>query len=234
MIVENFKLPGGWLRESKLWQVLGAGVLILSLLVAGWSMQKEGRKVLSWGDRGYDVAGMQRALKKINYYPGSVTGFYDSKTTAAVRKFQQQKKLSASGVADNNTKALLSAFVSKEMKITKADTFLLSAIIESEAADEPFLGKVAVGAVMLNRMHSGLFPDTLKGVIFQPGAFESVENGQFGRSVSAAARRAAIDALKGEDPTGGCLYFWNPAKSYSPWIWQRKEVTKIGKHIFAK
>ena len=232
--MDQFKLPCGWLPESKTRQALVAGALVVLILVAGWSMQREGRKVLSWGDRGYDVARMQRELKKLNFYPGSVTGFYGSETTVAVRKFQQQKKLNASGVADNKTRAVLAEFVSKEMKVTKTDILLLSAIIESEAANEPFKGKVAVGAVILNRVRSGLYPDTLGGVIFQPGAFESVENGQFGRSVSADARRAAIDALKGEDPTGGCLYFWNPAKSYNPWIWQRRQVTKIGKHIFAK
>lgn len=234
MYLDQCKLPKGWMRENKLWQAFGGGLLVVLLLVSGWSLQKEGRTVLSWGDRGSDVTNIQRDLKTADLYHGSVTGFYDRKTTAAVRKFQQQKKLSASGVADNQTRALLAALASRERKITEQNIRLLAALIESEAADEPYLGKVAVGAVVVNRMHSGIYPDTLEGVIFQSGAFQTVKNGQFGRPVSVDARRAAIDALNGEDPTGGCLFFWNPAKSNSPWSWQQREVTKIGRHIFAK
>lgn len=234
MNLDRYKLPKGWLRAGKLWRALGAGLLVVLLLASGWSLQKEGRPILSWGDRGSDVTKIQRDLKTTDVYHGAITGFYDYKTTAAVRKFQQQKKLSASGVADNQTRALLVALAGQEREIIQQNIRLLSALIESEAADEPFLGKVAVGAVVVNRMHSGHYPDTMAGVIFQPGAFQVVENEQLGRPVSADARRAAIDALNGEDPTGGCLYFWNPAKSTSPWSRQQKEVTKIGRHIFAK
>ncbi len=113
--------------------------------------------------------------------------------------------------------------------------WLLSRLIQGEAGAEPFLGKVAVGAVLLNRMRSSSFPNTLAGVIFQPLAFESVANGViWWRPPSLESIRAAAAALGGWDPTYGALYFWNPAKPVSPWIWTRSIITQIGRHIFAR
>lgn len=112
---------------------------------------------------------------------------------------------------------------------------LLARVIQGEAGDEPYLGKVAVGAVMLNRMRSGTFPNSLSGVIFEPFAFESVSNGliwQF--SPSEESLRAANDALSGMDPTYGALYFWNPSKPVNPWVWTRQIITQIGNHVFAR
>ncbi len=113
--------------------------------------------------------------------------------------------------------------------------WLLARVIQAEAGDEPFLGKVAVGAVILNRMRSGSFPNTLAGVIFQPLAFESVANGWIWQIVpSWESLRAAAAALAGWDPTYGALYFWNPAKPVNPWVWTRQIITQIGRHIFAR
>ncbi|MDH7578695.1 MAG: cell wall hydrolase [Bacillota bacterium] len=113
--------------------------------------------------------------------------------------------------------------------------WLLARVIQGEAEGEPFLGKVAVGAVLLNRMRSASFPNTLAGVIFQPLAFESVANGLiWWRTPSLESIRAAAAALSGWDPTYGALYFWNPAKPVNPWIWTRLIVTQIGRHIFAR
>jgi N-acetylmuramoyl-L-alanine amidase len=103
-----------------------------------------------------------------------------------------------------------------------------------EAANEPFVGKVAVGAVILNRVRSASFPHSVAGVIFQPGAFESVANGQIWRELSTEAVRAAEAALSGWDPSGGALFFWNPYKPVSAWIWSRQIVTQIGQHVFAR
>lgn len=112
--------------------------------------------------------------------------------------------------------------------------YLLARVIEGEAADEPFIGKVAVGAVILNRVRDARFPKTVAGVIFQPWAFESVSNGQMWRPLSGESIRAAQAALAGWDPTYGALFFWNPAKMVSPWIWTRRIITWIGRHVFAR
>ncbi len=117
----------------------------------------------------------------------------------------------------------------------KDNLWLLARVIQGEAGGEPFLGKVAVGAVILNRMRSSSFPNTLAGVIFQPYAFESVTRGTIWRfSPSRESLRAAIAALSGWDPTYGALYFWNPAKPVNPWMWTRRIITQIGRHIFAR
>ena len=113
---------------------------------------------------------------------------------------------------------------------------LLARIVHAESKGEPYLGQVSVAAVILNRIDSPDFPNTLAGVIYQPGAFEPVSNGTINQEVpkDASARRAAQEALNGYDPTGGCLYFYNPSTAKSKWIWSKQIVKTIGKHNFAK
>lgn len=112
---------------------------------------------------------------------------------------------------------------------------LLSRLIAAEAGTEPYVGKVAVGAVVLNRTANPAFPNTISGVIYQPGAFESVSNGLIWRVTNlGSARQAALDALNRWDPTGGALYFWNPAKTFNPWVWTRTILTQIGRHLFGR
>ena len=113
---------------------------------------------------------------------------------------------------------------------------LLARIVHAESKGEPYLGQVAVAAVILNRVDSPDFPNTLAGVIYQPGAFEPVMNGTINQDVpkDASARKAAKEALNGYDPTGGCLYFYNPDTATSKWIWSKPIVKTIGKHNFAK
>ncbi|MFZ5649718.1 MAG: cell wall hydrolase, partial [Bacillota bacterium] len=115
----------------------------------------------------------------------------------------------------------------------RGNVYLLARVIEGEAADEPYLGKVAVGAVVVNRTQSGSFPNSLAGVIYQPHAFESVTNGQYTRPVTDESLRAAQAAISGFDPTNGALFFWNPYKPVSSWIWSRPVVKQIGRHVFA-
>lgn len=119
--------------------------------------------------------------------------------------------------------------------VARADEVdLLARVIAAEAETEPYVGQVAVGAVILNRVRSPEFPNTLAGVIYQPLAFESVSNGLiWRRTPRPEARRAAWDALNGWDPTYGALYFWNPYKPVSPWVWTRRIITQIGNHVFA-
>lgn len=110
---------------------------------------------------------------------------------------------------------------------------LLARAIHAEAGVEPYLGKVAVGGVILNRVQNQKFPKTVAGVIYQPHAFESVSNGIINRPATADSRKAARDALAGWDPSGGALYFFNPGKTKNRWIWARRIINRIGKHVFA-
>lgn len=124
--------------------------------------------------------------------------------------------------------------VSRGGEVDRNSVYLLAQVIEGEAADEPYEGKVAVGAVILNRTGSPDFPNTIPGVVYEVDAFESVSNGQYQRPLSKDSLNAAVDALNGYDPTGGALYFWNPAKATSPWVWSRPVITRIGGHVFAR
>jgi N-acetylmuramoyl-L-alanine amidase len=113
------------------------------------------------------------------------------------------------------------------------DVNLLAHLIDGEAGSEPYIGKVAVGGVVMNRTQSSKFPKTIAGVVYQPSAFESVSNGVFNRQPRTESIRAARDAINGWDPSGGALYFFNPAKTSSPWIWARQIINRIGNHVFS-
>lgn len=113
------------------------------------------------------------------------------------------------------------------------DIYLLARLIHAEAGAEPYVGKVAVGGVVLNRVQNPKFPRTIAGVIYQPHAFESVSNGIINRPVSRESLKAARDALNGWDPSGGAIYFFNPAKTRNRWIWARRIINRLGKHVFA-
>ncbi|CCO08387.1 spore cortex-lytic enzyme [Desulforamulus hydrothermalis] len=199
---------------------------------------------LYWGTGGSKVRAVQQRLKDWGYYNGPVNGYYSGQTVAAVRKFQARNGLRVDGVVGPQTyqalglytppkKTTYTATTSRGFVSNRDTVNLLARVIMGEAADEPYIGKVAVGAVMLNRMKNSQFPNTLAGVIYQPLAFESVANGQYNRPLSQEALRAAQDALAGYDPTGGALFFWNPGKPVSRWIWSRRIVTQIGNHVFA-
>lgn len=118
---------------------------------------------------------------------------------------------------------------------TYDDLWLLARLVSGEAHSEPYAGQVAVAAVVLNRVQSPRFPPTVPGVIFEPDAFESVSNGVMWAlpptDENVAAAQAALD---GWDPTYGSLFFWNPAKDVSPWIWTRNIITTIGRHVFGR
>ncbi|MDQ0287159.1 N-acetylmuramoyl-L-alanine amidase [Desulfofundulus luciae] len=128
----------------------------------------------------------------------------------------------------------VNAQVSRGSSISRDDLILMARVIEGEAADEPYIGKVAVGAVILNRTRSGEFPHTIRGVIYQPDAFEAVTNGQYLRPLTPESIAAAREAASGHDPTGGALYYWNPAKARSTWVWSRPVIMQIGNHVFAR
>ncbi len=196
---------------------------------------------LYWGSTGGDVSRVQSRLRDWGYYKGPVDGIYGADTAAAVRSFQAKNGLAVDGVVGPSTWAALGFNVGRPATYqpsrgvsARDDVYLLARVVNGEAANEPYLGKVAVAAVILNRVESDQFPNTLAGVIYQPNAFESITNGVANAAPSDESVRAAQDAMNGWDPTQGALFFWNPAKPVSKWIWSRPIVTQIGAHVFAR
>ncbi len=189
--------------------------------------------VLAQGSSGQQVKEVQQKLKNWGYYTGSIDGVFGSQTKAAVIKFQKNNGLTADGVVGKQTLVALGlASSSGSYNETSDDVALLAKVIYAESEAEPYIGKVAVGAVMLNRVGSSSFPNTLSGVIYQSYALESVSNGRYGSGYNDECLKAAREAVNGWDPSYGCLYFWNPATATSTWIWSRKIVVTYGKHVF--
>lgn len=196
-------------------------------------------RTLYWGVEGNDVGTVQDKLLRWKFYDGSVDGVYGARTYRAVRKFQAKHGLNIDGVVGPSTaKALGMSTTSTTVSAPaqgvnrKTDEYLLARTIHGEARGEPYVGKVAVAAVALNRIRSSSFPNTLAGVVYQPLAFTAVADGQINLTPNKDSIKAARDALNGWDPTYGCLYYWNPATATSKWIWSRKVTLKIGKHWF--
>lgn len=203
--------------------------------------------VLKQGASGGEVKELQRRLKMWGYYTGEVDGIYGKITTEAVKYFQRKNGLVADGIAGKATYEALgmmdsakalegssgSSSSSTNSNYTSSDTYLLAKCIYAEARGETYTGQVAVGAVILNRVRSSKFPNTVSGVIYQKGAFTSVTDGQINLAPDKTALNAAQDAINGWDPTYGCLYYYNPAVATSSWIFGRETVTTIGKHVFA-
>lgn len=190
---------------------------------------------LYWGSQGQDVRIVQDKLSRWKFYDGPVDGVYGAGTYRAVRKFQAKHGLKQDGVVGPSTaKALgMPAKASAASGINQnTDEYLLARTIHGEARGEPYIGKVAIAAVALNRVRDSRFPNTLAGVIYQPLAFTAVADGQINLTPNKDAINAARDALNGWDPTYGTLYYWNPATATSKWIWSRKVTLKIGKHWF--
>jgi len=115
---------------------------------------------------------------------------------------------------------------------TQAEWDMLAQVVYGEARGEAYNGQVAVAAVVLNRLESDAFPDTMHGVVFQKNAFTCVSDGQYYLSPNRTAYQAALDAMRGSDPTNGCLYYWNPTTATSKWIWSRDIELQIGNHVF--
>lgn len=200
--------------------------------------------VLRQGASGGEVKELQRRLKEWGYYNGAVDGIYGKGTVAAVKAFQKKNGLTADGVAGIETYKALGMNDSVKVlendnkssgnsNYTSSDLYLLAKCIYAESRGESYTGQVAVGAVILNRVASSQFPNTISGVIYQRNAFTAVSDGQINLEPDKTAMNAASDAMNGWDPTYGCLYYYNPAVATSSWIFSRQTVTTIGKHVFA-
>lgn len=197
--------------------------------------------VISQGSRGETVKLIQQKLKRWGYYNGAIDGIYGSATKKAVKYFQSKNGLTADGIVGNKTLAALgislngsSQTSSSGTSYSNTDVTLLARLIYGEARGENFTGQVAVGAVVMNRVKSSSFPNTISGVIYQPYAFTAVADGQINLSPDATAIRAAKQAMNGYDPTYGAIYYYNPAIATSTWIFSRKTTITIGNHVFAK
>lgn len=177
----------------------------------------------------------QQKLKSWGYYTGAVDGVKGARTVSAVKAFQRKNGLTADGIVGNATaKAMgISVRAGTNSSYTNNDTYLLAKAVYSEARGEPYVGQVAIAAVILNRVKSSAFPNTVAGVIYQPWAFTAVHDGQFELEPNATAYQAARDALNGWDPTYGSIYYYNPRTATNTWIRSRKVTTTIGKHVFA-
>ena len=191
---------------------------------------------LTMGSRGERVAIIQQRLKEWGYYTGQVDGVFGRGTYNAVVRFQRQNGLAVDGQIGKKTAAAMGVPLTGTISAAlyrESELQLLARLVSGEARGEPYIGQVAVAAVVLNRVRSDEFPDTISGVIFQPGAFDAVWDGQFDMEPTASSVRAARDAMNGWDPTGGCTYYYNPATATSEWIWTRAVQLTIGRHAFA-
>lgn len=193
-----------------------------------------------YGSRGSEVTQIQTKLKRWGYYNGSIDGIYGSKTVAAVKYFQRSNGLTADGIAGPQTLKAMGITSSSNSTggntstTNSTDLNLLARLIYGEARGEPYSGQVAVGAVVLNRVKSSKFPNSISGVIYQKGAFDVVSDGQINMSPNSTAIKAAQDAINGWDPSYGALYYFNPNTATSSWIWSRPLTVVIGNHRFCK
>ncbi|TCS96682.1 spore cortex-lytic enzyme [Hazenella coriacea] len=218
---------------------------------------KKASLILKPGSQGNDVLDLQGRLKFLGFYTGEIDGKYSHRVYLAVRLFQYRFGLKVDGTAGPDTLTKLrkatqnynpysksavkkpapqnKTTIPKSSKgLSQNDITLLAQTIHAEARGEPYIGQVAVGAVILNRLQSENFPDTISGIVFQPLAFEAVADGQIWLQPSESAKKAARDALNGWDPSGGAVYYFNPDRATSKWIWSRPQIKRIGKHIFMK
>lgn len=220
--------------------VMAFSVCFGAAAFSGYNSEPAYAVVYKQGSSGTTVKKIQQKLKNWGYYSGSVDGIYGAKTKAAVKYFQRKNGLTADGVAGDKTLAALgisttsSASSSSGSSYSNNDVNLLARLIYGEARGESYVGQVAVGAVVLNRVKSASFPNTVSGVIYQGYAFTAVADGQINLSPNATAKKAAQDAMNGWDPTYGAIYYYNPATATSSWIFSRQTLVTIGNHVFAK
>lgn len=223
-------------KNTRLIMLLLSLVMVCSLTFSYDS--KVNAANITKGDTYSNIVAVQTVLKKWGYYTGWVDGVWGSRTRAAVIYFQRSNGLTADGIVGSATEKAMGLNLGGSSvpasSNTSNDLYMLGKCIYAEARGEPYTGMVAVGAVILNRVKSPKFPNTISGVIYQPGAFTAVADGQINLSPNQTALNAAQDALNGWDPTYGCLYYFNPATATNKWIWSLPIVVKIGKHNFCK
>ncbi len=205
---------------------------ITLLLVFSFIFQTNSFALSRRGSRGTEVRNIQSRLSKWGYNPGAVDGIYGAKTEAAVKRFQRNNGLTPDGIAGPATLAKIGLPTGGSSSSYQSNVNLLARVISGEARGESYTGQVAIAAVVLNRVDHSSFPGTIAGVIYQPGAFTAVSDGQINVTPPQSCYNAARDALNGWDPTYGAIYYYNPATATNSWIRTRRVITTIGRHVF--
>ena len=207
--------------------------IILSFIICCVFTESTAFALSKIGSRGQEVTNIQTRLKNWGYYSWSVDGIYGWRTANAVKEFQRKNGLTADGIAGPATLAKI-GLPTGQGTSSSNDVTLLAMVINGEARGESYEGQVAVGAVVLNRVRHSSFPNTIAGVVYQPGAFTAVDDGQINKAIESSCFNAARDALNGWDPTGGAIYYYNPRTATNSWIRSRPIIKTIGKHVFCK
>jgi N-acetylmuramoyl-L-alanine amidase len=236
-------------------------VIAVAAAVSGLTSRKAeptfSDQILRYGSEGKDVYELQGRLSYLDYYRGPIDGVFGWQTDRAVRDFQYKFGMKVDGIVGPKTKLKLweatknwrpgmtgpggtggtgggggTSRTTSASRFSDTDIQLMAQAVHAEARGEPYIGQVAVAAVILNRLESPSFPNTISGIIFEPGAFTAVADGQIWLAPNQTAYNAVRDAINGWDPSGGALYYFNPATATSKWIWSRPQIKQIGKHIF--
>ena len=225
-------------KKQVLWQIVA--IILVNVLVItaiAYTYGESAQTLSQLGSRGQEVRQIQSKLRELGLYSGSIDGIYGTATQKAVRQFQKNCGLTVDGIAGRKTLLYLglgSGGNSSAGGYSSSDVYLLARIIGAEARGESYVGQVAVGAVVLNRVRHSSFPDSIAGVVYQSGAFSAVRDSNWNVPPNDTAKKAARDAINGWDPTGGAIYYYNPAKTNNQWIRTRPVVTTIGRHVFCK
>ena len=225
----------------ELFTIVLIGVTLISVMYV-YKRYKEQNATLEalskYGSRGSEVTQIQTKLKRWGYYTGNIDGIYGTQTVNAVKYFQRKNGLTVDGIAGPATLRAMGIMTSTSSSSSSSsynsNLNLLSRVIYGESRGEPYTGQVAVGAVVMNRVRSSSFPNTISGVVYQSGAFDAVRDGQINLTPDSTARKAAQDAMNGWDPSYGAIYYFNPSTATNKWIWSRPMTVTIGKHRFCK
>ena len=224
------------MKKKILFIILLLGLVVtFDVVLMSWNSEVEA--LSKYGSRGTEVRTIQEKLKRWGYYSGSVDGIYGSQTVSAVKSFQKKNGLTVDGIAGTQTlkaMGITSSSSSSSSSNNSSNVNLLARVVYGEARGEPYTGQVAVAAVVLNRVKSSKFPNTISGVVYQSGAFDAVADGQINMTPDTTAKKAAQDALNGWDPSYGAIYYFNPSTATNKWIWSRPMTVTIGKHRFCK
>jgi N-acetylmuramoyl-L-alanine amidase len=223
--------------------------MVCACLLASCNVVETAANAYTKGDSGDTVREIQTRLKNWGYYNGAADGVYGEGTVQAVIVFQKKHGVYADGRVGPQTARLLGVSLGSKAKAgtaekdtgvsgsdreDKGDIYLLAKVIYGEGRGEPYKGMVAIGAVVLNRVKSSQFPNTIPKVVYQKGAFSIVDDGQINLSPDQQALKAARDAINGWDPSGGALFYYNPKKTSNKFITSRPVITVIGDHRFCK
>lgn len=217
---------------KKAWQIIT--IILLNILIIVFISDTGASALSKMGSRGDEVTQIQQRLAELGYYQGNIDGIYGYQTMNAVKDFQSDNSLSADGIAGTQTLSALGITASTGTNTGSSDYNLLARVISAEARGEPYSGQVAVGAVIMNRVKHPSFPDTISSVIYQKGAFDCLYDGQINEPVAESAYKAAQEAMNGSDPSGGAIYYYNPANTTNEWMLSRKIITTIGNHVFCE